>query len=390
MKRLTLLFCMLLFAGSVFAQFQLEDGMSWTEELWSGGQGSRFGGGSQLYQFYLSGDSTVNGQDYKRLFANTLSSWSSYRSWSDEQYIFTYTDTIVQHGLVGLLRIDSLDRTVFLRTADLPASHHYHQIINTFPLTEEVPLHHFDLAVGDSVSYKYEFKVVQEVAVAQEVEGREVRIFWFNNYLGDPKYDYWIEGIGSVYGLFGAYTTNSRELLSPNIGFYRINLRCFESSYLKMPKPAGNPLLDSCYSNVTSYFDSINAPRILYNEERRRIREAQEEDEMEEQEIPTSLEAALDTLDILLYPNFLRRQDQTDQLQFKFTINLSPEQINQSIESIHLYDASGRYYRQVSDEDWASIILDQAFFLHHAGPGYYFMAFELTNGRKIVKPLILY
>lgn len=383
MKRLALSFWILLLAFSAFAQFPLEDGMSWTEELWSSGQGSRFGGGSQLYQFFLSGDSTVNGQDYKRLFANTLSSWSSYRSWSDEQYIYTYTDTIIQHGVIGLMRIDSFARTVFLRTADLPASHHYHKIINAFPWAEEVPLHQFDLAVGDSIYYKHDFKVVQEVAMAEGVQGSEAKIFWFNNYFGDPKYDYWIEGIGSVFGLFGAYTTNHRELLSPNVGFYRINIRCFESSYLKMPKPRGHPLLDSCYSNITTYFDSINAPRILYNEERRRIRE-----EMEK-EPPNSLQALLDTVDILLYPNFLRRQDQTDQLQFRFSINLSSEQINQALKSIQLYDFAGQYHGMITDTEWTLLQLDDAFFLHRVTPGYYFMVFELSNGRKIVKKLIL-
>lgn len=382
MKRLTLTFWMCPLVFTAFAQFPLEDGMSWTEVLSTAGYGSFRGGWKIGYQFYIQGDSLKDGLQYKKLYVNGLSSWSLGRREYWEAYTWSYTDTLIEYGLVGLVRMDSPTRLMFLRTNTLSNEHRYHQIINSFSTTEEVTLHEFAIEEGDTLHFKHNAKVVQLIDSVEVSDGQAIARYWFNTQYGDPTYDYWLEGIGSVYGLFGAYTTDIWQLTNLPFGLPRVTLYCFESSSVRYSTPPNIYLKRTCLRDVSTYFDSLNAPLILINEERRKEREGEEE-------TPVFTPASLDTIDILLYPNVLRRQDLADQLQFKFTINLSPEQLNQSIESIHLYDASGRYYRQIRDEDWAYIQLDQAFFLHNAGPGYYFMVFELTNGRKIVKPLVL-
>lgn len=382
MKRNCLLLLFLAGSFSLFAQFPLEDGMTWTEDLWSFGQGSRFGGGHQIFEFYLSGDSTVNGHVYKKLYANKLSSWSSFRSWSDEQYIYSYTDTLIEYGVLGLLRLNSEGKTVFLRTSTLPSSHHYHRIINAFEPAEEIPLHEFDLNIGDTVQYKEKSIVVQEIDSIEVSDGKIVKRFWFNNYFGDPTYDYWIEGIGSVYGLFGAYSTNTSLLNTPSGGFFRINLRCFESSGLKMPRLTGNDLYDSCFKNVSAYFDSINAPRILFNEERRKERE-----EMEEQ-AERDFQTRLDTLDITFYPNFMSRREYHS-LKFELGDIRRSSDVERAIGAIHLFDSNGRHHKSLRGLKWYNINLTALLQIPRLGPGYYLVVFELTNGRRIVKKLVL-
>ncbi|MBX2876392.1 MAG: hypothetical protein KTR30_30010 [Saprospiraceae bacterium] len=389
MKRFCLSFLLILLAFSSFAQHPLEDGMSWTEVLSTLGYGSFRNGWQIGYEFYIQGDSLKDDIAYKKLYANGLSSWSSGRSEWWEEYTYFYTDTLIEYGLLGLVRMAFPTRLVFLRTNALSNEHRYHQIINNFSTSEEVILHEFDIELGDTLHFKEDAKVVQLVDSIEVADGKIVRRYWFNTQQGDPTYDYWLEGIGSIYGLFGAYTTDITLLTNMPFGLPRITLYCFESTNLSFPKSSNNYLRETCLRDVSTYFDSLNAPRILINEERRREREEQQEEEMEEEENFTSLQEVLDTIDILLYPNFLRRQDQTDQLRFRFSVDLSPEQINQVIAGIQLYDSAGQYYGKLADQEWAFLQLDDAFFMHKAGPGYYFVVFELTNGRQISKPLIL-
>lgn len=61
MRSIILSFLCLLSFSSSFAQSPLEDGMSWTEVLSTGGYGSFRGGWKIGYQFYIEGDSLKDG-----------------------------------------------------------------------------------------------------------------------------------------------------------------------------------------------------------------------------------------------------------------------------------------------------------------------------------------
>jgi len=226
--------------------------MSWTEVLSTAGYRSLNNGWQVGYEFYIQGDSLKEGLEYKRLYANRLSSWSSSRSDWWEEYLYYYTDTVIHYGLIGLLRMDSPDRLLFLRTATLSPEHRYHEIINSFSTTEEVVLHDFAIELGDTLLFKDNNNIVKRIDSIEVADAKIVRRFWFNTQQGDPTYDYWLDGIGSIYGLFGAYTTDVDRLSNLPFGLARITLYCFESTKLTFPKPCNYYLRQSCYRDVSA------------------------------------------------------------------------------------------------------------------------------------------
>lgn len=362
------------------AQYPLEDDMSWTESLSTWPYRSSFGGREQGFEFYLSGDTLINDKAYKKLHANQLSSWSSWRNEVWEKYITYYTDTVIYHGNFGVLRMDSTDQLYFLRTAELPTSHAYAPLINSFSMEEETLLHDFNIEVNDTLHWKENAQRVQAIDSFEVDSGVKVKRFWFNNQPLDPTYDYWLEGIGSIYGLFGGYSTNLNRLQFNGL-FGRTTLRCFSSSRLQFPKKRNHPLLDSCYRKVSAYFDTANAPNIQYNEERRR--------EMEEKERQDSIDfqAQLDYLAINLYPNLITNDMASQGVYFEL-VGFKERDKNKAIKSISLFGQDGKFYSRLVAEDWTYMSLSNAFHLSRLSQGYYFVIFELNNGRRIVKKLV--
>lgn len=354
--------------------------MSWTESLSTWGYRSNFGGREEGFEFFLLGDTIINDKAYKKLHANELSSWSSGRAEVWEKYITSYTDTVIYHGDFGVLRMDSTDKLYFLRTAALPNSHAYSTLINDFSSEEETLLHDFSIKVNDTLNWKEVYQRVQAIDSFEVGNSVKVRRFWFNNQPLDPTYDYWLEGIGSIYGLFGAYSTNLNRL-DFNGFFGRTTLRCFSSSRLQFPKKRNHPLLDSCYRNVSTYFDAVNAPNILYNEERHK--------EMEEKERQDSIDfqAQLDDLAINLYPNLITNEMASQGVYFEL-VGFRERDKNKAIKRISLFGQDGKLYKSIKEETWAYLSLADAFHLSRLSQGYYFFIFELNNGRRIVKKLV--
>lgn len=354
--------------------------MSWTESLSTWGYRSNFGGREEGFEFFLLGDTIINNKPYKKLHTNQLSSWSSGRAEVWEKYTTSYTDTVIYHGNFGMLRMDSTDRLYFLRTGSLPASHAYAELINSFSWEEETLLHDFNINVNDTLNWKEYPQRVQAIDSFEVGNSVKVRRFWFNNQPLDPAYDYWLEGIGSIYGLFGAYSSNLYRF-GFNGYFGRTTLRCFNSSRLQFPKKKNHPLLDSCYRNVSAYFDAANAPNILYNEERRR--------EMEEKERQDSIDfqAQLDYLSINLYPNLLTNEMASQGVYFEL-VGFKERDKNKAIRSISLFGQDGKFYSRLVGEDWSYLSLSGAFHLARLSQGYYYFIFELNNGRRIVKKLV--
>lgn len=381
MKQIFIVLSCCCLTTSLMAQYPLEDHMSWTESLSFWGHGSFYGGRTKGFEFFLLGDTVINNKQYKKLHANQLSSWSSGRAEVWEKYTTSYTDTVIYHGNFGVLRMDSTDRLYFLRTAALPTSHAYAPLINSFSLEEETLLHDFNIEVNDTLSWKENAQRVQVIDSFEVNSSVKVKRFWFNNYPLDPYYDYWLEGIGSIYGLFGAYSSNLYRLgLGGGFG-KRTTLACFSSSRLQFPKKRNHPLLDSCYRNVSAYFDAANAPNILYNEERRR--------EMEEKERQDSIDfqAQLDYLAINLYPNLITNDMASQGVYFEL-VSFKERDKNNAIKSISLFGQDGKLYTRLEGEDWAYFSLSDAFQLSRLSQGYYFFIFELNNGRRIVKKLV--
>ena len=78
-------------------------------------------------------------------------------------------------------------------------------------LDSDVKLYDFDANIGDTITWGIGGaggKVVQSIDSVQLLNGEWRRRIWFNNYSGD---DYWIEGMGSNLGLFGAYQYHQTE-----------------------------------------------------------------------------------------------------------------------------------------------------------------------------------
>jgi len=129
----------------------------------------------QMYQYLISGDSVLNGNQYKKLYYRDLDD-------VDPEYILS-------EGLCGLMREDTLNRKVYAITF-------YNAgwcLVN-----EEFQLYDFDVEVGDTTTF---LCLVGSQLVFNQVEyeyifNKERKLFRLND-----SEEYLIEGVGTNYGL---------------------------------------------------------------------------------------------------------------------------------------------------------------------------------------------
>lgn len=126
------------------------------------------------WEYYITGDTMINSNAFKKLHKNYHSIWN-------QQY---------SEGDVGAIREDTANKKVYYRSFSLND-------------TAEYLLYDFDLNVGDTLpsTYLYQegpFPVVDSIDYVQIANENHKR-FWFTNGAIDPTY--LVEGVGSGYGL---------------------------------------------------------------------------------------------------------------------------------------------------------------------------------------------
>lgn len=160
------------------------------------------------YVYVTADDTIIENQTYTLLGFNQTYSWDTYQYQSFENYPFEIPGTIF-----GAIREDSSHK-VWFRNFDslltwvgcLNFSFPYIQ----FPVDSDMLLYDFGLEAGDITYWTaYEFgKVVIRIDSFQLLDGSWRRVIDFDTLFNlGPPYgpDFWIEGIGSPWGLFGPY-----------------------------------------------------------------------------------------------------------------------------------------------------------------------------------------
>jgi hypothetical protein len=154
----------------------------------------------EMYQYVISGDSALNGTQYKKLFYRDLDD-------VDPEYILS-------QELYGLMREDTLSRKVFAIT--------FNNNGNGCPVNEEFQLYDFGLEVGDTtnlcfVAYQW---IIYDIFY-ETLFGKERKVF---NTYNSP--DYLIEGVGTSSGLLDwGYFAKRNEPESKG-GWYELLNHC--------------------------------------------------------------------------------------------------------------------------------------------------------------------
>lgn len=107
-----------------------------------------------------------------------------------------------------------------------------------------------------------------------------------------------------------------------------------------------------------------------------------------EEQAESDFQTRLDTLNITFFPNFMSRREYSA-LTFELGGIWRGRDIERAIGAIHLFDINGRHYKTLRGLKWYNINLTALLQIPRLGPGYYPVVFELTNGRRILKKLLL-
>lgn len=211
------------------------------------------------YIYTLWGDTLIGGLKYKLIGYNKAYTWDSYGLTINYPYQF-------QGQIFGALREDATQK-VWFRNFDSLLSWigciNFFPPYYPFPVDSDLLLYDFGLGIGDTASWTgYQYNVVKKIDSIQLLDGSLRRVISFDTVLSSTLGpDYWIEGIGSHWGLFGPYCEEAFEgecniscfenvdtLLLENQGFYVLLdcnhiytstiLQTVSVNYLAFPNPA--------------------------------------------------------------------------------------------------------------------------------------------------------
>jgi hypothetical protein len=224
------------------------------------------------YIYTLWGDTLIGGLTYKLIGYNEAYIWDSYGSVVNYPYqspgqIFGALREDITHK-VWFRNFDSLLSWVGCLT--------FYPSFYPVPIDSDLLLYDFGLGVGDTAYWTgYQYNVVKKIDSIQLLDGSWRRVISFDTVLsGILGPDYWIEGIGSHWGLFGPYCVeafeeecnlicfkNADTLLLENQGFYVLVdcnhiytstlLQTVNIHYLAFPNPA-NDYIAFDLSNFTT------------------------------------------------------------------------------------------------------------------------------------------
>lgn len=171
------------------------------------------------YVYAVVGDTVIDGLQYKLLGYNLAYNWGN--SSPEINYPYQFPGQIF-----GALREDASHK-VWFRNFDsllnwIGCINFYYPFI-PFTVDSDMLLYDFGLEVGDTAYWTaYEYNVVRKIDSVQLLDGTWRRAISFDSLLAFYGPDYWIEGIGSHWGLFGPYCKEPFE--------GECSLNCFKKS----------------------------------------------------------------------------------------------------------------------------------------------------------------
>ena len=208
------------------------------------GEWTNYSTSTRYFEGYLSslaGDTIIQGQSYALLAI--CHTWSKQTTFAG-QLLNAINYTFQPPGeFIGALRTDSSKRVWFRKFTDsvfFLTNFHY-------PIDTDILIYDFNLQVGDSVSWKsWVTAVVQQIDSIQLNNGEWRRRLSFG--LGD----YWIEGVGSTYGLLSSF------LQPPLLGGYWLN--CFRENGILLYDsiPDINTDCDQTYTSIDDLEEHSN------------------------------------------------------------------------------------------------------------------------------------
>lgn len=207
----TLLFLILpfLIGAQDYAPFNLVDNNIWNESSFEGfpdenGTVGAGGGETIGYSYSLLGDSTVNDQQYVKVYSRR--NWRYHRQLVNENQetveVITANNYSEQAVLIGGLRQDTATKTVHF--INWIGQDWFNERCFNFnpPLETEVLLYDFGLAIDETVQIGNRSFTLTHIQTKTLLDGTQRRRFQFQE--SDFQ---WVDGIGSEIGLFGPWTS---------------------------------------------------------------------------------------------------------------------------------------------------------------------------------------
>lgn len=235
MKKIcVLLFCFSVSVTSVIAQTPLNDfyqtGTNWTWYSYVNHAFSR--GTSEVYNDFISGDSTVNSYTYK-----LIKRYKKGRVYHDHGSITTTRYDSSDKTLVGGIRVDG-EKVFFINlSADT------NRLLSLPPMSETIIYDFLDLKIGDTISWKPYKNIVIDIDSVMLSNGKYEKRYHFEKTNYD---DFWVRGAGCSMGFLMSHTAQ------PYMYYYlakyyavcyngSANYKYYESA------PLDSAIVDNCY-----------------------------------------------------------------------------------------------------------------------------------------------
>ncbi len=216
MKKFIFILFFILFSGMGISFSQIYQPFpdtlaSWNQIAYSSGDPA-FPFFNQGWRINLSTDSIINGVYYTLVgFDSTY--YHSYWAGGNDILIENYSYNLPGE-IFGALREDSNRKVWFRRFHDIDLGLCFSFNTNIFPLDSDLLIYDYDINAGDTITWKPFNNVVMQTDSIQLLNGE-----WRRKILFNSGSEFWIEGIGSNLGFFGAYQMPPEE--------YSCMLSCF-------------------------------------------------------------------------------------------------------------------------------------------------------------------
>ncbi|HYV90701.1 MAG TPA: T9SS type A sorting domain-containing protein [Chitinophagales bacterium] len=155
------------------------------------------------WHFELVKDSIINSNNYTLLSYQQSYSYVAFFNGNYWIYLGGNYPLEFPGDVVGGIREDS-GKKIWFRALGNPFTVQGFPTSKTFPQDSDILIYDFDIAVGDTLSWKEYDPIVYSIDSIQLLDLEWRRTYRFSSYYYYEA-DFWIEGLGSNLGLFGAY-----------------------------------------------------------------------------------------------------------------------------------------------------------------------------------------
>jgi len=200
------------------------------------------------FMYAEAGDTTINNTVYTLVGFNLTYSWDTY--WSQQYENFSFQ---IPGEIFGAIREDTL-RKIWFRNFHPNMGWNYCGV-DVLPIDTDLLLYDFNIHVGDTAHWiqSSSLQVLQKIDSIQLMDGTWRRVFEFDS--SNISYERnWIEGIGSLSGLFGPYQQDFFE--------NGCSLHCFQQADTMLYEMVWFPQYD-CNHIYTAVSEPGNANEVF-------------------------------------------------------------------------------------------------------------------------------